>query len=375
MLTWPNTEQAATTAFHASPKRITPIASRNMYLTDTSFRFYEGPTRCTHRPSRTVSNSADKGTEGIVSKPEIHSSHVPVMTKEVVNALKIAPGNVYVDCNVGEGGHAEALLHTFDNVSLLGIDLDAEALEVAERRLKFSPKVILVQANFSDVASIASTHGLTPVDGLLFDLGVSSRQLDTPRRGFSFRYEAIPDMRFGTNVHTTASHIVNEYSERKIAAIIREFGEEPRARAISRAIVMRRPIESTTQLADVITTTLGRPTKRRIHPATRTFQALRIAVNSELDSLRLGLEGAVRILRPGGRLVVISYHSLEDRLVKDLIRREASTCICPPSTPLCICGHKPSLRLINRHVITPSSEESRSNPRSRSAKMRIAERV
>jgi 16S rRNA (cytosine1402-N4)-methyltransferase len=297
------------------------------------------------------------------------------MTAEVVDALRVEPGGVYVDCSVGEGGHAEAVVRATHAVSLLGIDLDRDALKAAERRLSFSSGVELVHGNSAEVERIASEHRATPVNGVLFDLGVSSLQLDTPERGFSFRHEAPLDMRFSSDGDTTADDIVNRYPERELEAIIRQFGEEPRSRAVARAIVRRRRIETTTRLAAVVSGALNRPGRGRIHPATRTFQALRIAVNGELDNLTAGLEGAIQALRQGGRLVVISYHSLEDRLVKDLLRREASECICPPSTPVCICGHVPSIRLINRRVITPSAEEVRSNPRARSAKMRIAERL
>ena len=302
-------------------------------------------------------------------------THIPVMAAEVVQALRVEPGGVYVDCNVGEGGHAEAVIRATHDVSLLGIDLDRDALMVAERRLSFASSVELVHGNFAEVTRIASEHRAMPADGVLFDLGISSLQLDTPQRGFSFRHEAPLDMRFSSDGDTTADDIVNRYTERELEAIIRQYGEEPRARAIARAIVRGRRIETTTRLAAVVSGALRRSGRSRIHPATRTFQALRIAVNGELDNLRAGLGGAIEALRQGGRLVVISYHSLEDRIVKELLRREASECICPPSAPVCVCGHEPSLRLINRRVMTPSSEEVNSNPRSRSAKMRIAERL
>ena len=302
-------------------------------------------------------------------------THIPVMAAEVVQALRVEPGGVYVDCNVGEGGHAEAVIRATHDVSLLGIDLDRDALMVAERRLSFASSVELVHGNFAEVTRIASEHRAMPADGVLFDLGISSLQLDTPQRGFSFRHEAPLDMRFSSDGDTTADDIVNRYTERELEAIIRQYGEEPRARAIARAIVRGRRIETTTRLAAVVSGALRRSGRGRIHPATRTFQALRIAVNGELDNLRAGLGGAIEALRQGGRLVVISYHSLEDRIVKELLRREASECICPPSAPVCVCGHAPSLRLINRRVMTPSSEEVNSNPRSRSAKMRIAERL
>ena len=375
MLTWTHTDHTPTGRVVASPERCASIALPEMAPVGKRLRFRQPRPRCIRPLSPTTLISADEATVCSVPEPVTDPTHIPVMTAEVVDALNVEPGGVYVDCSVGEGGHAEAVLRATRGVSLLGIDLDRDALKAAERRLSFSSGVKLVHGNSADVARIASEHQATPADGVLFDLGVSSLQLDTPRRGFSFRHEAPLDMRFSTGGDTTADDIVNRYPERELEGIIREFGEEPRARAVAAAIVRGRRIETTTRLAAVVSGALNRPGRSRIHPATRTFQALRIAVNGELDNLRAGLEGAIDALRPGGRLVVISYHSLEDRLVKDLLRREASDCICPPSTPVCICGHAPSLRLINRRVMTPSAEEVRSNPRARSAKMRIAERL
>ena len=375
MLTWTHTDHTLAEGVVASPERHAPVASPDMAPLGRSLRFRRGYPRCIRRLSPTPPISADEATVCTVPEPMTDPIHLPVMTAEVVDALKVETGGVYLDCTVGEGGHAEAVVRAADDVSLLGIDLDRDALRTAESRLSFSSGVELVHGNSADVARIASDHGATPVNGVLFDLGTSSLQLDTPQRGFSFRHEAPLDMRFNSDGDSTADDIVNRYPERELEAIIRQFGEQPRARAVAAAIVRARRIETTTQLASVIARAMNRPGRGRIHPATRTFQALRIAVNGELDNLSAGLAGAIEVLGHGGRLVVISYHSLEDRIVKDLLRREASECICPPSTPVCICGHTPSLRLINRRVMTPSAQEVASNPRSRSAKMRIAERL
>ena len=303
--------------------------------------------------------------------------HTPVMAQEVISALEVKPLGAFIDCNVGEGGHSLAILGAVTPTPrLLGIDLDAESLTIARRRLEaYQDTVVLVQGNFADVGAIAEEHGFEPADGILFDLGLSSLQVDTGSRGFSFRQEARLDMRFDPGQEITAYNVVNEYSEESLADVIFRLGEERKSRRVARAIVRKRPIETTIQLADVITHALGWPAKRRIHPATRTFQAIRMAVNKELDNLERGLEQALELLRPGGRVAVISYHSLEDRLVKNKLRHEASDCICPPETPICVCGHKASIRLVNRKVIKPTQAEVQANPRSRSARMRVAERI
>ncbi|MCH7746098.1 MAG: 16S rRNA (cytosine(1402)-N(4))-methyltransferase RsmH [Chloroflexi bacterium] len=299
------------------------------------------------------------------------------MAQEVISALEVKPLGAFIDCNVGEGGHSLAILSAVTPTPrLLGIDLDAESLTIARRRLEaYQDTVVLVQGNFADVGAIAEEHGFEPADGILFDLGLSSLQVDTGSRGFSFRQEARLDMRFDPGQEITAYNVVNEYSEESLADVIFRLGEERKSRRVARAIVRKRPIETTIQLADVITHALGWPAKGRIHPATRTFQAIRMAVNKELDNLERGLEQALELLRSGGRVAVISYHSLEDRLVKNKLRHEASDCICPPETPICVCGHKASIRLVNRKVIKPTQAEVQANPRSRSARMRVAERI
>ncbi len=304
-------------------------------------------------------------------------SHTPVLTHEVVSALQVRPLGKYIDCNVGEGGHSQAILSAVaPGPRLLGIDLDTEALMAARSRLgTHGERVALAQGNFADLGVIAEGYGFSPADGVLFDLGISSLQVDTPERGFSFRWEARLDMRFDIGQETTAHDVVNGYPEESLANVIFRLGEERRARRIARAIVRRRPIETTTQLADVVTQALGKPGKSRTHPATRTFQAIRMAVNQELENLEQGLEQSLETLGSGGRLVVISYHSLEDRLVKNKLRREASECVCPPKTPMCVCGHTARIRLVNRRMKRPTLKEVQANPRSRSARMRVAARI
>jgi len=305
----------------------------------------------------------------------VDANHTPVMVDEVLTALDLKSGGLYVDCTVGEGGHSLAILGAVPGVQVLGMDLDEKARQVATRRLvEHRDAASVVGGNFAEVGDIAKEQGFFPVDGILFDLGLSSLQLDTVDRGFSFRREARLDMRFDPSQTTTAHEMVNEYSEASLADVLFRLGEEPRARRIARAVVRRRPIETTTGLADVITAAIGRARRGRIHPATRTFQALRMAVNSELENLRLGLEQAIQALDVAGRLAVISYHSLEDRLVKTTLRREAADCVCPPRTPVCVCGHSASVRLVHRRVIKPTPQEIAANPRSRSARLRTAER-
>ena len=302
--------------------------------------------------------------------------HVPVMVKESLTALNVRSHGCYVDGTLGGGGHSEAILEAAEGTRLLGIDLDGDALDMARVRLSgYGDRVSLVQANFGDVREIVHDHLGGLVDGILLDLGLSSMQVDTGERGFSFRREGQLDMRFDSRQRTTAHEVVNRYSVESLSDLIARLGEEPRARRIAREIVANRPIRTTTHLAEVVRRATGGQTRRRIHPATRTFQAIRMAVNREMDNLTRGLEGAIDVLNAGGRLAVISYHSLEDRLVKEKLRTESSDCVCPPGLPQCVCGHKASLRLVNRRVIRPSAGEVQANPRARSARMRVAERI
>jgi 16S rRNA (cytosine1402-N4)-methyltransferase len=303
-------------------------------------------------------------------------THIPVMLKESLEGLQVQPGKRYIDCTLGLGGHAHAILEKgLSYVQLLGIDADPEALQFARISLQdYADSTILVNDNFTNLEAICHEHDFSPVDGILFDLGISSFQIDTPERGFSFRYDAQPDMRFSPSQVLTATDLINILPEEKLAELIRDYGEEHNSRQIARQIVKNRPVISTVELAHIIEDLYGGQ-RRKIHPATRTFQALRIVVNHELENLASALEQALNCLDRRGRLVVISYHSLEDRIVKQFIKQETKGCICPPHTPICTCGHVPSLKLITKKVIMPSQSEIELNPRSRSAKLRVAERL
>jgi 16S rRNA (cytosine1402-N4)-methyltransferase len=301
--------------------------------------------------------------------------HIPVLLKETIEGLSIQPGGRYVDCTLGAGGHAEVILqHSAPGGQLLGIEADPEAVKVAGCTLKrFGTSALIVNDNFANLESICRAHDFAPVSGILFDLGLSSLQLASTGRGFSFQHTAPLDMRFSPSQTLSAADIVNNYSEPELADLIYNYGEEEKSRQIARLIVRARPIATTDQLAHLIERVA--PGYHRIHPATRTFQALRIAVNQELDNLTSALTQAVNLLGNEGRLVVISYHSLEDRIVKTLFREESQGCICPTELPQCVCHHQPRLKLIHRGVITPSLAEIEANPRARSAKMRVAERI
>jgi len=289
--------------------------------------------------------------------------HIPVLVNETIKALAVQPGGRYIDCTLGTGGHAAAILDkSSPGGQLLGIDADPEAIKVAKQRLEgYEGSALIVNENFADLEAICIKYDFFPVHGILFDLGLSSLQLNGCGRGFSFQHDAPLDMRFSPSQEVTATDIVNTYSEAELAHLIRIYSEESRSRKIARHIVQQRPIETTLQLARTIEqATRGR--RGRIHPATKTFQALRIAVNHELENLEVALKQAINLLGFEGRLVVISYHSLEDRIVKQFMRQESST-------------DNPRLRLVNKRVITPSEAEVQLNPRSRSAKLRAAERI
>ena len=303
-------------------------------------------------------------------------THISVLAEETIKALAVQPGGRYIDCTLGGGGHAAAILeHSSPGGQLLGIDADREAFKVAGARLAaYSDSTLLVNENFINLEAICYKHDFSPVHGILFDLGLSSLQLNGNGRGFSFQHEAPLDMRLNPNQELTAADIINTYPETELAHLIKAYGEEGYSRQIARRIMQERPINTSLQLARVIERVIGRK-RSRIHPATRTFQALRIAVNQELEHLESALRQAINLLGFEGRLIVISYHSLEDRIVKQFMQREAKDCICPPNTPSCICGHTASLRLINKRVITPSPAEVQTNPRSRSARLRAVERI
>lgn len=303
-------------------------------------------------------------------------THIPVLLQETIEALAVQPGGRYIDCTLGGGGHATAILEqSSPGGQLLGIDADPEAIETARTRLEgYSNSILLVNENFVDLEAISIKYDFLPVHGILFDLGLSSLQLSNHDRGFSFQHDAPLDMRLSSSQEINAADIINTYSEAELAHLLKTYGEEACSHQIARRIVQERPIDTTLQLVQTIERAVG-GRRGRLHPATKTFQALRIAVNCELEHLEVALKQAINLLGFEGRLVVISYHSLEDRIVKHLLQQEAKDCICPPSVPICVCGHKANLRLINKRVITPSLAEIQRNPRSRSAKLRTAERI
>jgi 16S rRNA (cytosine1402-N4)-methyltransferase len=298
------------------------------------------------------------------------------MVAEVVEWLRPRPGARLVDATVGLGGHAAALLAAAPGTSLLGLDRDPHALQIARERLQeFGERVALRQGNFAALPSVLEQVGWGPVDGILLDLGVSSLQLDDLGRGFSFRSPGSLDMRMDPGASTSAADVVNRWAEQDLARLIAEYGEERRARRVARAIVRARPLETTAELAETVARALAPRGDERLHPATRTFQAIRIAVNEEIGALDRMLADGWTLLRPGGRLAVLAYHSLEDRPVKMALRRWAADCLCPAGTPRCACGWTRKVRLLTRRPLRPSPAEVARNPRARSARLRVAERV
>ncbi len=320
-------------------------------------------------------NSFDDGLE-----------HRPVLYHEIIHALQPHPGNLFVDCTLGAGGHAYGILQASSpDGRLLGMDVDAQALDIARKRLSdFGWRVEIVQSTYVNLSEQLGRLGWSAVNGVLLDLGLSSIQLGTPQRGFSFQADAPLDMRFNSNNTVSAFDLVNTLSEVELTEIILRYGEERSAGKIAREIIKERPVATTGRLAEVVSGAVrkkqpvfgkDRTKKKQIHPATRTFQALRIAVNHELEALERVLPQAVTALVPGGRLAVISFHSLEDRIVKQYFRRESRDCICPPRQPICTCGHRAVLIEINRRPIRPSEQEVEQNPRARSARLRVIEKL
>ena len=305
--------------------------------------------------------------------------HEPVMVKEVIESLLVSKTGIYVDCTVGGAGHSYAILKETD-AFLVGIDCDDQALQYAEKRLaEFGSRKVLIRANFADLGKILKDLNIEKVDGVLLDLGVSSHQLDTEQRGFSFNQQALLDMRMDRSLKISAYDIVNSFAQDELEKIIRFYGEEKMAARIARAISKKRqqlPIETTTELASIIASCMPAKLKwQKIHPATRTFQAIRIAVNNELDNIRPAIDAAAEALKPGGRLCVISFHSLEDRIVKNEIRFLGGVCICPKDVPFCVCQKEAKLKNLTPKVIVPSAEEIKANPRARSSKLRVARRI
>ncbi|GGE22601.1 ribosomal RNA small subunit methyltransferase H [Marinithermofilum abyssi] len=307
--------------------------------------------------------------------------HETVLKKEAVESLSIRPGGIYVDCTLGGAGHSSGIVEQLDpSGALIGIDQDDNALRAAAERLKGAAcQVHLVKSNFRHLGRILGELGVDRVNGILFDLGVSSPQLDEAERGFSYQHDAPLDMRMDPEGELTAHEIVNSWPLEKIAKILRDYGEERFARRIAKKIVdqrMHKPIETTGELADLIKEAIPAPARRTgPHPARRSFQGIRIAVNDELNAFKDALQQAVDALKPGGRVSVITFHSLEDRICKRTFQELASGCICPPDFPVCTCGRKPVVRVITKKPVLPSPAEVDQNPRARSAKLRVAERT
>jgi len=305
--------------------------------------------------------------------------HISVMLTETVDSLSILPDGIYVDCTLGGGGHSEEILKRLSSKGkLYGIDRDIEAIEAASERLKAYPNFTAIHRNFHELDAIAAEYDLKEkVDGVVFDLGVSSHQLDDESRGFSYHGNAPLDMRMDQRQELTAAIICNRYSKEEIARILRDYGEEKMALRIADFIVSQRQkeeITTTSQLVNLISAAMPAKMKKDKHPAKRSFQALRIAVNQELTGLPTALEAAYRMLKPGGRMSVITFHSLEDRLVKSFFREKETGCTCPPEFPVCVCGKKPKMTSVIRKPLEAAAEELEQNPRARSAKLRVSQK-
>ncbi len=304
--------------------------------------------------------------------------HTPVQIDQVLEYLISDPSGIYVDGTIGGGGHSiEILKRLTPTGRIIGIDLDKKAFEYAKDRLKsFEKRVILKKGNFAEIGDILSSLKINQVDGILLDLGVSSHQIDTGERGFSYLAQGPLDMRMSAETKTTAEEIINTFSEQDLERIFREFGEERKARYVARAIVRERgksQITTTQQLVKIIEPVF--PFQYRIKSLARIFQAIRIAVNKELENLQFFLNQSLGLLKSGGRLVIISYHSLEDRMVKEFFVRQVNPCECPPGLPVCVCGKQPTIRLLTKKIVQATEQEIQSNPRSRSAKLRAAEKI
>ena len=304
------------------------------------------------------------------------TAHHPVLYHEIIQALEPKNKGYYVDCTLGAGGHALGILQASQpEGQLLGFDLDPQALALARETLApHERRILLLQRSYTELSETLQEIQWHLVNGIVLDLGVSSMQFDTAERGFSFREDAPLDMRFSPQQAESADDIINTYSEAELAEIIFRYGEERASRRIAKAIIRNRPIHTTFELASLISAVIPRKGKR-VHPATRTFQALRIAVNDELGAIESVLPQAIDSLAPGGRVAIISFHSLEDRLVKRYFRQESKDCLCPPRQPICTCDHKASIKEITRKPIRPGDEEIAKNSRARSARLRIAEKL
>ena len=308
-------------------------------------------------------------------------SHYSVMLKECIDALDIKPNGIYVDCTAGGGGHSEAILERLDGGRLISLDQDDEAIETCKKRLaRFGERSIIVKSNFSELERVLNELEIVHIDGVLMDLGVSSHQLDTPSRGFSYNSDAELDMRMNPRSPFSAYDVVNTYSEQELKKIIFDYGEERFAPQIARKIVLAReenPIKTTLELASIIKNAIpvGAAKKESQHPAKRTFQAIRIEVNHELDVITPAIETAVSRMNIGGRIAIMTFHSLEDRIVKTKYNDYAKACTCPANFPVCVCGNKAKLKVITKKPIIANNEELSENARSRSAKLRVAEKI
>lgn len=303
--------------------------------------------------------------------------HKSVLFDESINSLNIKPDGIYIDGTAGGAGHSRAIAEKLTTGRLISIDQDPDAIKVVKERLEKYKCATIIQSNFSEMDEVIKGLGISGVDGVLLDIGVSSHQLDTPDRGFSFHHDAPLDMRMSQS-GTSAYDLVNTLSWQELAQIINKYGEEKFAKGIAQAIVREREkqtIETTEQLSEIIKTAVPAAVRREGHPARKTFQAIRIAVNAELDNLSKGLDAAFSVLNPGGRISVITFHSLEDRIVKQKMASWCKGCTCPPDFPICVCGNKPKAKLLARKPIEPSEKELEENPRSRSAKLRVCIKI
>ena len=312
--------------------------------------------------------------------PDSEFEHKSILVGEILGFLDLQPGSVVIDATLGLGGHAEAVLQTFADTKVIGIDQDQKALENATERLKsFGSRFQGVHSNFVEIASVADELNITAMDAVIADLGVSSMQLDDAERGFSFRFDAPLDMRMDTSKGSTAAELLEELDQEEIANLIYRYGEERKSRRVARLIVERRdagqPVRSTEELARLVERAVGRSPKDKIHPATRTFQALRIAVNNELGILDGFIKDSIDLLKLNGTLSVITFHSLEDRIVKQAFQKFSGKCFCPPRIPKCVCGAEKRVEILTRKPVVPTEDEMSVNPRSRSAKLRVCRKI
>lgn len=316
-----------------------------------------------------------------MTEPKAENLHLSVLLAEVIQILNVPEGGIFVDATLGMGGHTEGILAASDNTRVIAMDQDADAIELAKPRLrKFGQRLTVSHSNFSEIRKVLTEAGVERVDGVIADLGVSSLQLDSPERGFSFRFDAPLDMRMDmTSDEPTAAELLATLPEAEIADIVFRYGEERFSRRIARRIIERRvagePVTTTRQLAELVERSVRRSPKDKIHPATRTFQALRIAVNREMEVLERFVVDAIEILKPEGRLAIITFHSLEDRIVKHAFQKLSGKCSCPPRIPQCVCGARKEVEILTRKPVVPGEEEIAKNARARSAKLRAVRRL